>query len=587
MDGVVEDAEAPHEQMKPAEPRRSSRHTKGMAPERLIAVGQHAHLDKPMDIAFATVLAAVPKTDHDFEPTTYAEAIACSQSEAWLKSMQNEFDSHTDKGTWEITMRPKSRNIIKCKWVYKIKRGAGNQVMKFKSRIVAKGFSQVPNIDFKGTFAPVIKQVTLRTIFAIATAQDLDIHHSDVSTAYLNASLEEDIYMELPPGITLKERGDFVCKLLKSLYGLKQSGQNWSKELASFLQRLKFSRSRADPCLWFRLMDDGTFLIILVYVDDIIQVGKKIWIDIFRDAISKEYQMTHDGPINFILGIEVNRDRNKRTLTMTQTAFIHSILKSFGMQDCNVAPTPADDSIKLSKQLSPATDEEREEVKNFPFKSLVGSLLYISSSTRPDIAQAVNTICKFTDNPGSAHITAGKRILRYLKGTAHYGLQYSNTGVDLVGYSDSDWAGDKDNARSTSAYIFILSGAAVSWASKAQTTVATSTTEAEFIALFFAAREAVFLGKILSDLNLNPVLPTIIFEDNTGAVNLANNPMQTSGIKHMDIKYFFTRELVEMKAIRVIHLSTQLMIADALTKPLMRVKFQEHRPRMLGNSFSG
>jgi hypothetical protein len=272
--------------------------------------------------------------------------------------------------------------------------------------------------------------------------------------------------------------------------------------------------------------------------------------------------------------MEIKRDRKARTLTMTQVNYIETMLKRFGMQDCRPVGAPAEGHLERDPQAGP--DKE--------YMCLVGSLLYAAMITRPDIAYAVQALGRHMQGSNESHVQAGKKILRYLKGTKNYGLKYGGTedGITLLGYADSDWASDRETRRSVTAYIFTLGGAAVSWASRLQPTVALSTSESEYMAASAGAQEGIHLRRLLKSLGFDQDGPTTLYCDNQGAIAMSENPIAHKRTKHIDIRWHFIRETVERKEIKLAYIPTTEQAADLLTKPLPKGTIERLRPKVLG-----
>jgi hypothetical protein len=404
------------------------------------------------------------------------------------------------------------------------------------------------------------------------TALGHRMEHTDVSTAFLNADLQEDIYMYPPDGV---EVGEGMCYLLhKSLYGLKQSGRNWNIDIVAFFASIGLTQCESDPCLFFKITPDGT-LHALIYVDDIVTGGPDKLLDWFHVQLSNKYRVVRED-LNWVLGIEVTHP-TQDTLKISQGAFVRSLLQKYKMDDCNAVRTPMEEGSKLSKAEQPQTQAEALEMKQYPYRALIGSLLYLSVCTRPDISFAVGVLARFCENPGLPHWHAAKRVLRYLKGTEDAGIIYGRSTHNVFGYSDADFGGELDKRRSTSAYAFLMHGGVVAWRSKLQDCTAGSTVEAEYVALAQATREALFLTKLLTDFQVTDTKPVIIYEDNNGAIQLAHNPVNHSRVKHIDISYNVTRQRVQTGEIDVVRIGTHDMTADTLTKPLGATLFQKHR----------
>ncbi|VVA40018.1 PREDICTED: Retrovirus-related, partial [Prunus dulcis] len=316
---------------------------------------------------------------------------------------------------------------------------------------------------------------------------DLELAQLDVKTAFLHGDLEEEIYMSQPEGFKVAGKENWVCKLQKSLYGLKQSPRQWYKRFDRFMIGQKYTRSHYDHCVYFRKLQDGTFIYLLLYVDDMLIACKsKVEIERLKTQLSNEFEMKDLGEARKILGMEIERDRAKGKISLCQKQYLKKVLQRFGMNE-NSKPvsTPLAPHFKLSASMSPKTGEESHYMAQIPYASAVGSLMYAMVCTRPDISQAVSIVSRYMHNPGKGHWQAVKWILRYILGTVDVGLLFQHdkvTGQCVVGYVDSDYAGDLDKRRSTTGFVFTIAGGPVSWRSILQSTVALSTTEAEYMA---------------------------------------------------------------------------------------------------------
>ena len=404
----------------------------------------------------------------------------------------------------------------------------------------------------------------------------MQIHQMDVVTAFLNGTLDEEIYMEQPQGFVKAGEEGLVCKLNKSLYGLKQSPRCWNKVFDEYMHSIGYQQSCADPCVYIKHAG-AAVSICAVYVDDLIlitQSGDEM-ADL-KECLSERFNMTDMGKLHYCLGVSVVHDEKQGCLWLHQKQYIQNMLDKFDLADANTVATPADCNVKLRK-----SDGISKDVEAVHYQYMVGSLLYAAMETWPDIAQAVGVVSKFNSKPTQEHLTAVKRILRYLKGTQDLGLKFQKTDGQLTGYSDADWAGDLDDRHSTSGNLFVMTGGAVSWMSKKQATVALSTTEAEYVALCSATQEAIWLRRLLGDLDGDLVNgPTRILGDNQGAIAIGQNPVAHARTKHIDIKHHFVREAIHMGTIHLQYCSTTEMVADLLTKPLCKGQFEKLRESM-------
>lgn len=511
---------------------------------------------------------------HVIEPGSMDEAMSGDNAKEWRAAADSEYESLLENETWKLVELPPDRKPIPCKWVFKVKIGSEGQIERFKSRLVAKGYSQKYGIDYDETFSPVVRFSSIRALLAFAVKNGMFIHQMDVVTAFLNGKLDQELYMEQPEGYVKPGEEHLVCKLNKSLYGLKQSPRCWNMELRSYLESIGFMQSASDPCVFVRSTRELSIL--AVYVDDLILIteSQEEMVDI-KESLMQKFKMKDMGKLHYILGVNVIQDNDN--MWLHQEHYIQNMLQKYGMADAKTVSAPADVSVKL-KKFKADDIEHNDKVNPVMYQSMVGSLLYAAMATRPDIAQSVGVVSKFNQNPTTEHLTAVKRIFRYLKGTADLALVYkkSDSGT-LIGYSDADWAGDLDDRHSTTGNIFMLGGAAISWLSKKQATVALSTAEAEYVALSCAAQETIWLRKLLMDIRATPDGPTVIMEDNQGAIAIAQNPVGHARTKHIDIRYHYVRECIQSGNICLQYCPTGEMKADILTKPLPRVKFEKFR----------
>ena len=506
------------------------------------------------------------------EPTTVAEALARQDKEKWLNAMNDEMESLHANDVWDLVELPKGRRAIGSKWVFRLKVNAEGVIERYKARLVARGFSQKFGEDYDETFCPVVRHESVRTLIALAVQNNLKLHQMDITTAFLNGELKEEVYMKQPEGFIVKGQQDLVCRLKRSIYGLKQSGRCWNNTLDEELKKMGFVQSASDPCIY--IASEGEMCIVAVYVDDII-VGAKTderIMQIKRD-LQKRFKAKDLGELHHFLGMKIIQNQNASKVWIGQPAYTQDILEKFQMTDANTVTTPFDVNSKLKYA---ADDSDTVDVELY--QSAVGSLLYLSVATRPDIAFAVSNVAKYCAKPTKQHWIAVKRIMRYLKGTLNYGLCYAaSDNTQCVGFSDADFAGDIDDRKSTTGYMFQMSGAAISWRSKKQTCVSLSTAEAEYIALASAGQEAVWIRQLLSDMKSVPTGPTVMFEDNQSAISMVKNPQYHGRTKHVDIKFHFIQDLSKTETIMLKYCCSGDMIADMLTKGLPREQFEKLR----------
>ena len=414
---------------------------------------------------------------------------------------------------------------------------------------------------------------TFRLLLAKALCELLYLFHIDIKGAFLHATLQEEIFMQLPPGTDLTMDGEVVTvRLLKSLYGLKQAGREWYLALSAILLSIGFLQSAADPCLF---VHPNRGISILAYVDDLLILSPSlVEFDWLRQELGKHFDIGSAEPAEFYLGQRIRYKRGV-SLKLDQSAAIDALLEKYKMSDCNTEKTPA----CPNKKLLPL-DKEKEPTPN-PFPSLVGALLYLSTHTRPDIGHAVNALCSFCGHPGEEHWTAAKRVLRYLRGTRTHCITFHYSPNLVVSAAcDSDWAGDwcgpVATARSTTGFVVWVAGGVISARSRKQSVVALSTCEAEYMAISAAVQEIIYIRQLLVDMSCRQTSPTIILCDNTAAVQLTSNETHQQRAKHISIRFHFSREAIRRNEVSMERIPSEENPADLMTKPVGPSKQLQH-----------
>ncbi|XRB19760.1 retrovirus-related Pol polyprotein [Pseudoscourfieldia marina] len=513
-----------------------------------------------LDYAFATDVSETP----GFEPRTYEEAIHSKDHERWILAIDSELNSHQLNGTWIVIDNDGTvKNLIGCKWVFKIKLNSDGSIARYKARLVAQGFSQIHGVDYSETYAPVVQYQTLRTLLAIYSARGFYFGQIDVETAYLYALVQELIYMRPPKGTNYGPNK--ICRLLKSLYGLKQAGRNWYLDLKDYLVELGFKPGEVDIGMYSAAVGTENEIWILVYVDDIIFASKNEQTkDILAGHLRKKYRITEPAQLTWALGMKISFAADG--IILTQDLYMSKILERFGFTSAaKSATTPLAHGTTLTR-----ADEEDAEARHLA-QQFVGAILYAAVISRPDLSSTVRAMSHVMSKPPSNFEACKKHVLRYLSGTINRGIKYntnSNVPLKLIGYCDASWGDNHENRRSTSGYIFFLNGGPISWASYLQTTVALSTVESEVMALTEAIKEAIYIRRLLESLGAAQEGPTIIYTDSTGAEALVDHPTSHRRTKHIEIRREFIKFHIGHETVKIERVSTKDQLADIMTKPL-------------------
>ncbi|CAM8969040.1 unnamed protein product [Rhodiola kirilowii] len=386
---------------------------------------------------------------------------------------------------------------------------------------------------------------SIRVVLGMAASLNLDVEQLDVKTTFLYIDLEEEIYIEQPEGFKEKRKENLVCRLKKSLYGLKQAPRQWYKKFDSFMIEHGYRRTTSDHCVLVKKFTDGEFIILLLYVDDMLIVGHNgDKISQLKTKLKKSFAMKDLGPAKHILGITIYRDREKNKIWLSQEKYIEKVLERFHLDKPKPLATPLASHLKLSSQLCPTSEKGKEEMLKIPYASAVGSLMYSMVCTQPDITHTVSVVSRFVSNPGKEHWNARKWILRYLRGTSKMSLCFGSSKPELVCYTDADMAGDLDSRKSTSGCLITFSGGVVSWQSKIQKCVSLSTTEAEVIAATQACKETLWMQRFLLELGQEQE-KYIVHYDSQSAVHLSKISSFHSKSKHIDVRYHWIRDMLE------------------------------------------
>ena len=503
------------------------------------------------------------------DPEKFEEAV---HHEKWKQAMEAEMNSIEENNTWELVELPEGSKVIGVKWIFKTKLNEKGEVDKHKARLVAKGFHQTQGVDFYEVFAPVARWDTIRLLLSIAAQRGWCVHQLDVKSAFLHGELKEDVYVEQPKGFEVKNEERKVYKLNKALYGLRQAPRAWYSKIEGYFEKEGFKKCYCEHTLFVKAEGDNV-LIVSVYVDDVIYTSSSmIMREAFKASMKKEFAMSDLGKMKYFLGVEVTQD--KKGIFINQRKYASEVMKRFGMEQCNSVRNPTVQGCKLTKEGAGS------QVDATLYKQIVGSLRYLTA-TRPDLIYSVNLVSRYMEKPTEQHLLAVKRILRYVQGTMEYGIQYqSDNKEELMGFVDSDYAGDEDDRKSTSGYVFMNGGGAISWASRKQPIVTLSTTEAEYVSAAAGACQAAWLRNVLEEIGCKQGERTVLFCDNSSTIKLSKNPVFHGRSKHIQVRFHFLRELVSDEIIELEYCSTQDQLADVMTKAVKLDVFEKLRGYM-------
>ena len=490
------------------------------------------------------------------EPSHYEEAC---QDEGWVQAMNSEIKALVDNATWEMVDLPPDKKALDSKWVYKIKFTPEGHVDKLKARLVARGDRQVEGKDYKHTFSLDAKFASVRVLITLVTALNWPLHQLDINNAFLHGHLDEEVYLKPPKGFQGGKEGQ-VCRLKKSLYGLKQASTQWNIELTQHFLAHGYTQSKRDYSM-FTKKHSGKQTIILVYVDDLLISGDDaIEIQKIKDSLDTAFTIKDLGAIRYFLGIEVSRT-SKGTM-LNQRKFILDILKSTGMESCKPSKFPFPKGIKLS------TDTGEMMADPESYRRIIGKLLYLNL-TRPDISYSVQQLSQFISAPRLPHFQAAIHVVKYLAGTLDWGLYYAaNQPLHLTAFCDSDWGSCAFSARSLTGYCVFLGNSLISWKTKKQKTVSKSSTEAEYRCMSQTTSEIVWVHGLLEDLSFIIPQPIDLYCDNKSANHLAYNPIFHERTKHLKVDCHYVREHIQSGFLKVLHIKSFLQLADLMTKSL-------------------
>lgn len=513
-------------------------------------------------------------------PTSITQALSGPNAREWKDAIQTEWDALVANGTWELVPRPNypNVNVLGCHWILDVKEKPDGSIERYKARLVAQGNTQQFGIDYGEIFAPVARIETLRLILILANIHDYEIHQMDVSTAFLNGHLDEEthgkIFMRQPPGMICKGKENYVLRLKKSLYGLKQAPRVWYEHLSKVLIAMGFSRCAHDYCLYLKKVGVDDIVIIVVYVDDLTIAGSKLAsIQQIKIALSSKFKMKDLGEINYMLKMQIHRNRKEKTIFINQTKYINEILMRFNMSHCVPVKTPQLKDVVLERQTKLTKEEVHKQ--SIPYREAIGSLQYLVRGSRPDLANVVRELSQYMDAYDHSHWSAVKRVLAYLKGTSMYGLVLKNNKDDklkLTVYTDASFANVLEDRKSISGYATFVNNALLSWRSKKQECVSTSTAQAELIACSEGVMEMQWITHLLKELGFVYEVPQVNV-DNKSTIAIIKNPGNHKATKHVETRYLYVRDIYNKKELKLEYCKSSEMIADVFTKALGTKQF--------------
>ncbi|KAM1729771.1 hypothetical protein ACFX12_020113 [Malus domestica] len=533
------------------EPQTSTRQVDNHVPEPL-APRRSERVSKPpkrygLDNDFEE-LYLLGDNDTKEDPRDYTEAMSDIDSKRWQEAMKSEMDSMYQNQVWTLVDPPEGIVPVGNKWVFKKKIGVDGNVETYKARLVAKGYRQQEGIDYEETFFPVAMIKSIRILLAIAAYHDYEIWQMDMKTAFLNGYLEEELYMTQPEGFVSKSEKAKVCKLQRSIYGLKQASRSWNIRFDTKIKTFGFTQNEDDNCVYQKVVGDAVVFLVL-YVDDILLFGNdtvvlssvKVW-------LSKTFHMKDLGDASYVLGIKLYRDISRKLIGLSQSMYIDKVLSRFQMEQSKKGILPVRHGIHLSKSMEPKTPEEIRQMSTVPYASAIESLMYAMICIRLDIAYVVSITSRYQSNPGSEHWTAVKTVLK----------------------------------SSNSGYVFTLNGGAVSWKSKKQSVIADSTTEAEYVAAAEAGKEAFWMKKFITELGVVSTItsPVTLYCDNSGAIAQAKEPRAHQKNKHFDRRFNIIRRYAAEGKVNILKVASADNVANPLTKPMSQIQLDHHMEKM-------
>ena len=516
------------------------------------------------------------------------EALGGCERADWIEAIEAELTQIEKLNTWELVETPPGTNVIPCRCVFRRKRDADGNITRYKARLVAKGYKQEFGVDYHETFAPTVRPATLRILLSLGAQKNASIHQIDVKNAYLNSKLKEDeiIHMQLPPLYhefrelppKLRKAKSVSARLYKPLYGTKQGAHKWYHEVVQALTELGYTVSIADEAVFYKLEEDK-FMIVAAATDDFTLIADSDEsIELLKQQLRKRWEITDLGAINWLLGVKISRNLEDRTISLCQQTYIEQILARFGLEDSRTAVTPLEPGIDLTPDSPAVSSTLLTPYEKTKYREMIGSLMYVTVMTRPDISFAVSTLSQYLENPHTTHLKAVTRVFRYLSGTKDLKLVLGGSHSEISGYSDADWASHV-HRHSISGFVYFIGAGIVSWSCKKQPIITLSSTEAEYVALTHSSKDILWIHKLLSEFSriFSFHMPTTLLCDNQGAIRLSKDSTFHARTKHIDVHFHFIRQTISSGHIVLKYCPTSDMVADIFTKSLAHNKFEKFR----------
>lgn len=484
--------------------------------------------------------------------------------------MDEEIENLERRDVWDLTKLPSGKQLLGCRWVYDVKKNDKGGIARFKARLVAQGYKQIKGESYEETFSPVVNFSIIRLFFSLFVVLLGWKHRQcDVTGAYLYAPLKEEIYVSQPKGYEIPGRENLVYRLKRALYGLHQSGRAWYFELSKALTEIGLKRIEWCNCTYF----SNNSVVLLVYVDDIVIFGRnEEVIDQVLIKLNSKFDLKILGKTKKLLGVEFEESKNG--LLLHQIPYIHEVCKRFENFHIPISSLPIVQTAIYSKQQCPQNQSEINEMSKYPYRNLLGCLSYLAGRTRPDIAYAVNIFSQFQNNPGIEHWTGLLKLLGYVRKTAEFKLKLQCDNAALIGYSDADFASNRDDRISMGGQFICIGNSPVVWRSFKEKSVTLSTMEAEFVSMVESIKELQWLNNVLHACKQNKLIKynskPMLYVDNQAAIEYLKSPIENYRTKHIDVKFFFVRELFYNEVFQVKYVRSKVNLADIFTKPLTR-----------------